>query len=147
MQWDGNSFEQEIKACNFFQRYSYVVTGREVDKSDELLVEHIVRLDNLSVDRAIEIMFFSFYASDKPAIYGINIIKPSVDEWFAIEDYVKQYHGVVIPVDKFRYTNYSGTFEERARAFLEFISSLLEKYAKPTLLGAEWPHVEFDWQG
>lgn len=147
MQWSGDKFEQIVKSYSFFQNHGYNFVGREVSKPGTWLERHIVRLNNPTSDRSIKVTFFTPPATDKPAVSNVIIGKTSTDEWFHLMHYIKQHHGIEVDEDGFRYTSYSGTFEERVRAFLKFATDLLEKYALPTLQGKEWPDVDFDWSG
>ncbi|MGK7906171.1 MAG: hypothetical protein AB4040_02955 [Synechococcus sp.] len=147
MQWSADDFEKEIRACNFFREKSYKFVEREVDKPGTKFERYIFRLENSSADRSIKITFFPSQFPGKPSISSVYISNLSTGEWFDIEHYIKQYHGIEINPEGFRYSSYSGTFEEKVRGFLDFSTRLLEKYAKPTLQGTEWPEVEFDWKG
>ena len=147
MQCDGDKFEQIVRSYRFFQNHGYNFVRREVSKPGTWLECHIVRLDNLVLDRSIEVTFSPPPATDKPAVSNVIIVKTSTDEWFHLMHYIKQHYGIEVDKDGLRYTSYSGTFEEKVRAFLKFATDLLEKYALPTLQGTEWPDVDFDWSG
>ena len=147
MKWNADSFEKEIRLCNFFKDYGYTFVRREVEKPGTYLECHIVRLENSNIDRSIEITFFPSKSPDELAISYVNIIKLSIEDGFDLKDYIKQHHHIAIDVDKFRYKNFPGTYEEKVRGFLKLVTGLLEKYAIPILKGKEWPDVDFDWQG
>lgn len=147
MNWSGDDFEKGIKSFDFFKCYGFVVVCRKIRKPGTSLEQHIVYLENSCADRSIEITFFPSHSPEKTSISNLYIVKTSTDDGFNLKDYLKQYHNVEIDSNKFRYTNYSGTFEEKVRGFLEFVTELLERYAIPILQGTEWPEVNFDWQG
>ena len=146
MDWDANTIEQQIRGSSYFKDQGFIFGGTETNKKGTDLEDYIFRLDNAQADRAIEITFSPPRPGGGPAVSSVWLLKPSIDGFFILDDYVKQYHS--IDLDKgFRYTDYSGTFEERVSSFLEFAEGLLRKYAEPILSGKEWPDVKFDWGG
>ena len=147
MQWDPDTFERELRNCAYFRNQSFHFVSREVRKTGTWLEFYVFRLDNPATDRTIDITFSPSHAPGKPAVSNVFLVKTSTDAAFELSDYIKQHHGVDVSDDRFRYTSYTGTFEERVRAFLAFATDLLKKYAEPTLQRLEWPHVEFDWKG
>ena len=147
MQWDGKTFENEVLACQFFQNHGFGFAGRNVSNPDTDVERHEVTLRNESTDRSVEITFAPPRTDGRPAVSQVYVVKPSTDEAFNFNHYIKQHHGVDLGSQGFCYSDYSGSFEERARAFLAFVTGLMSKYAEPLLQGLEWPQVEQDWAG
>jgi hypothetical protein len=147
MQWDADIFEQEVRSCLYFQQQGFSFTGRKINEPGTERERHEVILDNTLTDRSLEVTFAPPSADGRPAVSQVYVVKTSTDDDFNLKDYIKQYHGVDFGPKGSRYTDYSGSFQERVRAYLEFATGLLSKYAEPTLQGLEWPDVEFDWAG
>ena len=146
MQWDTDIFEQEVRACLYFQNQGFSFIRREIRNSGTARERHEVILGNAETDRSLEVTFT--ISSDRSnAVSQVNIVKVSTDEAFNIKHYIKQYHRIDLGPKGSLYMDYSGSFQERVQAFLEFATGLLAKYVEPTLQGLEWPDVEFDWGG
>jgi len=146
MQWDADIFEQEVRSCLYFQHQGFSFARRDIVKPGTEQERHEVILVNDSTDRSLEVTFTA--SSDgNNAISQVYVVKTSTDDAFNLNHYIKQYHGVDLGSHGLLYTDYNGSFQERVRAYLEFATGLLSKYAEPTLQGLEWPDVEFDWAG
>jgi hypothetical protein len=146
MQWDTDIFEQEVRSCLYFQQQGFSFTGRKTANPGTAQERHEVILDNTSANRSLEVTFTAS-ADGKNAVSQVYVVKTSTDDAFNLKDYIKQYYRVDLGPKGSRYTDYSGSFQERVQAYLEFATGLLSKYAEPTLQGLEWPDVEFDWAG
>jgi hypothetical protein len=147
MDWDVDTVEQQIRSCWYFEHQGFVFCRTEARKRGTELESYVFRLDNGPADRSIEITFSPPRADGRPAVSNVWLLKPSTHGFFNLKDYIKEYHSVDLQSNGFRYSDYSGTFEERVRAFLAFAEDLLRKYTEAILHGAEWPDVEFDWAG
>ena len=128
-------------------QWSIDVFEREISKPGTNLERFIIHLENSVADRSISLRFIPSKSPNKSSIFNISILRISTGKGFSLKSYIKQYFGVNVNPDGFQYSSYPGNFEEKVRGFLKFIADLLEKYAKPTLQGTEWPEVEFDWKG
>lgn len=147
MQWDVQTFENEVRACLYFQDHGFSFARRSVSRPGTDQERHEVALHNLASDRSVEITFAPSRSDGRPAVSQIYLVKLSTDDAFNLKHYIKQHHGVDLGSQGFRYSDYGGSFQERVRAFLEFAAGLIAKYAEPTIQGWEWPHVEHDWAG
>jgi len=145
MQWDADIFEQEIRSCLYFQKHGFSFARRDISKPGTDQESHKIILDNAATDRSLEVTFAPPRTDGRPAVSQVYVVKTSTDDAFNLKHYIKQYHRVDFGPKGSRYTDYSGSFQERVRAYLEFATGLLSKYAEPTLQGLEWPDVEFDW--
>ncbi len=147
MQWDADIFEHEVREYPYFQDRGFAFAGRKVNKPGTEFERYEVTLRNATTDRSLEITFSPPRGDGRPAVSLLNVIRTSTDEFFSAKHYIKQHHGIDIGAEGSRYTTYSGTFEERVRAYLDFVTGLLAKHLEPTLEGREWPQVDFDWGG
>jgi hypothetical protein len=147
MQWDVDVFEQEVRDCSYFKDHGFTFVGRVVSKPGTDQERHEVTLRNASTDRSLKVTFAPPRSDGRTAVSQVKIVKTSTDDSFNVKHYVKQYHGVDLGAQGTRYTDYGGTFQERVRAYLDFVTALLAKYLEPILTGREWPAVDFDWGG
>jgi hypothetical protein len=147
MEWDIKTFEHEVREHPYFKKLGFTFEGRDALKVGTDLELHELKLQNRSTDRTIEITFAPPRTDGRTAVSLVNIVRTSTDEAFNIEHYIKQYHGFDVGDKASCYSKYNGTFQERVRTYLDYITNLMSEFLELTLRGMEWPKVEFDWTG
>jgi hypothetical protein len=147
MEWDIDTFEREVREHPFFQKLGFTFVNRVVHNLGTDQERYEIILSNSAADRTIEVTFAPPRADGRTAVSQVNIVRTSTDDGFNFKDYLKQYHRINLGHHGSRYVDYSGSFHERVSAYLEFAVGYLDKYLQQTLMGLNWPKVDFDWSG
>lgn len=147
-------FRQETSALSFLNTLGYQAPVFELEDVQGVLTSCVATFVNTRADRELWLAFSASNSGDKPPTLMVRIKKisrkadlyASPETGFYFDDYMKQDHKMDLKAE-FKLDAYPGTTRERIRVMLEHLAALLTQYAMPILRGAEWPYVEFDWQG